>query len=76
LTDDVEHCYRVYARMPDFKYVKDPGHDRWQLKRIVWITDRQLTIESLKNPNYTFKEITDAHTLAQYERYRLLRAKY
>jgi hypothetical protein len=41
-----------------------------QLRRIAWLTDRQLTIMSLKNDDYVFEVIDDDDTLEQYDKYR------
>jgi hypothetical protein len=71
LTDNVERCYRVYAfaQLPSHMHDRDRPK-RMQLRRIDCLTDRQLTIMSLKNDDYVFEVIDDDDTLEQYDKYR------
>ena len=56
---DRKRCYRIYRRV-GFAYAGG---------KVVWLTDKQLTLARIKYPNMEFNEILERDRLEEYKKY-------
>lgn len=57
---DRKRCYTIWTKM---------FHHSWAGGKVVWLTDRELTLAHIKYPNKKFKEILERDKLEEYKKY-------